>query len=97
MKLTIPGVIHAIVSTFAVAMYLTFVFVFLLIVFLVLPARGEEPQQQQEQYTCEQVVWAVNNLPKDTLDRIKAQMTDEQIMKARKCLRRDARRKIANP
>jgi hypothetical protein len=84
----IPNMVNSIITVFGVAMYFAFVVAFLVGIFVIYPARG------QEQYTCADVRWAVENLSQETIEKIKAQMTDKQIADAKKCLRRDARRKI---
>jgi hypothetical protein len=81
-------VVDAIIATFAITMYFTFVVLLVIGIFMIAPARG------QEQYTCEHVRWAVANLSPETIETIKTQMTAKQITAAKKCLRRDARRKV---
>lgn len=43
-------------------------------------------------YTCEQVRWAIANLPKEQIEAIKKQMTAEQLRAAKACLEGKATR-----
>jgi len=88
MKVDIPEVIISVMTAIGAILYFAFVLIFVALIFMVYPARG------QEHFTCEDVKWAVENLSKDTLDMIKTKMTDEQIAAAKKCLQRNARRKV---
>jgi len=38
-------------------------------------------------YTCDDVIWAVDNLPRETLETIKSHMTEDQLRQAIECLR----------
>lgn len=56
-------------------------------VLLAINASGAAAQDRNLSYTCEDVVWAVENLSRETIETIKAHMTEEQLRQAKECLR----------
>ena len=56
-------------------------------VLLALGASGAAAQDKPMIYTCDDVIWAIDNLSQETLEAIKARMTEEQLRKAQECLR----------
>ena len=52
----------------------------LVAVLLVMFTSGAEAQDKAMTYTCDDVIWAVDNLPKETLDLMRTS-TDKRILK----------------
>lgn len=59
----------------------------LVAVLLVMFTSGAAAQDKAMTYTCNDVIWAVDNLPRETLETIKSHMTEDQLRQARECLR----------